>query len=119
MSSYVENPPLPTLIPVPDSMRRDFAEGAGDAVFGVELPAGKYDILVVSGDEEEPSVTDISVPQCGVCLPGEEMDAGEYQCRIIPVMHREDGILRIALSTGKGRKWKMNAVFINKQYMLL
>ena len=103
----------------PDSMRRDFAEGAGDAVFGVELPAGKYDILVVSGDEEEPSVTDISVPQCGVCLPGEEMDAGEYQCRIIPVMHREDGILRIVLSTGKGRKWKMNAVFINKQYMLL
>ena len=105
--------------PGPDSMRRDFAEGMGEAVFGVELPAGKYDILVVSGDEEEPSVTDISIPQCGVCLSGEEMDAGEYQCRIIPVMHREDGILKIGLSTEKGRKWKMNAVFINKQYMLL
>ena len=103
----------------PDNMRRDFAEGMEDAVFGVELPAGKYDILVVSGDEDEPSVTDISVPQCGVCLPGEKMDAGEYQCRIIPVMHREDRVLKIVLSTEKGRKWKMNAVFINKQYMLL
>lgn len=103
----------------PDSMRRDFAEGMGEAVFGVELPAGKYDILVISGDEEELSVTNISVPQCGVYLPGEDTASGEYQCRIIPVMHREDGILRIVLSTEKDRKWKMNAVFINKQYMLL
>lgn len=35
----------------PDSMRRDFAEGMEEAVFGGELPAGKYDILVISGDE--------------------------------------------------------------------
>ena len=103
----------------PDSMRRDFAEGICEAVFGVELPAGKYDILVVSGDEEEDSLTHISVPQCGVYLPGEDTAAGEYQCRIIPVMHREDGILRIVLRTEKDQKWKMNAVFINKQYMLL
>ena len=57
--------------------------------------------------------------QCGVYLPGEDTAAGEYQCRIIPVMHREDGILRIVLRTEKDQKWKMNAVFINKQYMLL
>lgn len=103
----------------PDSMRRDFAEGMEEAVFGVELPAGKYDILVISGDEEESSVTNISVPQCGVYLPGGDTAAGEYQCRIIPVMHWEDGILKIVLGTEKDRKWKMNAVFINKQYMLL
>lgn len=103
----------------PDSVRRDFAEGSEEAVFGVELPAGKYDILIVSGDEEAPSATHISVPTCGVCLEGEETAAGRYQCRIIPVMHMEDGVLKIVLGTEKGLKWKMNAVFINKQYMLL
>lgn len=103
----------------PDSMRRDFAEGVQEAAFGVELPAGKYDILVISGDEEEDSLTHISVPQCGVKLEGEPAAAGEYQCRIIPVMHRQDGVLKIVLGTEKEKKWKMNAVFINKQYMLL
>lgn len=103
----------------PDSMRRDFAEGIREAVFGVELPAGKYDILIVAGDEEEGSLTHVSVPQCGVCLPGEEAAPGEYQCRVIPVMHRKDGILRISFGTETGKKWKINALFINKQYMLL
>lgn len=103
----------------PDSLRRDFAEGGGSAFFGVGLPAGKYDILVISGDKKEQSVTHLAVPGSGLTYTGKVQKAGRYQCRLMPVMHERDGILAIRIDTNPGLKWKLNAVFINKEYMIL
>lgn len=103
----------------PDDMRRDFLEGSGCVRFLMELPAGKYDLLVISGDEEEPSRTDVSLPQYGTCLTGEKLAAGRYQCRVLPVMHEQDGLLILQLDSGAGEKWKLNAVFVNKEYAVL
>lgn len=103
----------------PDDLRRDFAEGELPVVFGVELPAGKYDILVISGDQDEESLTNLEILDHGIHICGGRKGPGRYQCRILPVMHEADGVLRLRLSTEKGRKWKLNGLFINKEYMLL
>ena len=99
---------------IPDPIRRDFAESTQRAVFAVELPAGRYDLLVISGDETESSLTHLAVPECGISLPGNRKSAGRYQCRQIPVVHEKDGALELVIDTEPGQKWKLNAVFINK-----
>lgn len=103
----------------PDALRQDFAEGSETAVFAIELPAGKYDLLMISGDGEEPSCTGFEILECGVSLTGTPVPAGRYQCRIIPVIHPEDGLLKIGIRSGHGLKWKLNAIFVNKEYMFL
>ena len=100
----------------PDSIRRDFVEGTCDNEFWIELPRGKYNLLLVSGDENEESQTNIVIPHIGGKVGGEVMAAGRYQCKIVPFMHEEDGVFRIGLSAGAGRKWKLNAVFLSKEY---
>ena len=103
----------------PDSVRKDFAEGTEKTGFAVELPAGRYDLLIISGDEEERSLTHLAVPECGISLRGSRRDPGRYQCRMVPVVHEQDGRLEIVLDTDPGHKWKLNAVFINKIYSRL
>ncbi|MCR2803555.1 glycosyl hydrolase family 95 catalytic domain-containing protein [Paenibacillus soyae] len=100
----------------PDDMRRDFIEGSADGEFWIELPRGKYNLLVVSGDEEGESVTHIGLPHLSGRMPGEVMRAGRYQCRTIPFVHERDGAFRLGLSTEAGFRWKLNALFLNKEY---
>lgn len=100
----------------PDDMRRDFIEGSEDCEFWVELPRGKYNLLVVSGDEERESLTHLSLPQLSGRIGGERMQAGRYQCRSIPFVHERDGVFRLGLSTETGCRWKLNALFLNKEY---
>ncbi len=104
---------------LPDSMRKDFAEGTEETAFAVELPAGRYDLLVISGDEEESSLTHLAVPECGISLRGSRRRPGRYQCRTVPVVHERDGALEIVFHTDPGEKWKVNAIFINKIYSRL
>lgn len=103
----------------PDALRRDFVQGEAAAEFWVELPAGKYDLLVISGDEEEGSLTHLAVRSSGVYAEGSVQEKGRYQCRLLPVVHGRDGILKLSLSTCPGMKWKLNTLFINKEYSLL
>lgn len=103
----------------PDDLRRDFAEGSEEAEFWLELPKGKYDLLVISGDEEEASLTRLELPQYGTRAGGETCSVGQYQCAVLPVLHSQDGVLRVRISTGENRRWKLNGIIVNKQYGLL
>lgn len=105
--------------PGPDEIRRDFAAGRVRREFWLELPGGKYDLLLISGDEEMESQTTVGLPQCGMKLEGEKLAAGRYQCRIMPVYHERDGILRISIDTECGGEWRLNAVIVNKEYARL
>lgn len=103
----------------PDSLRRDFVEGIEKNEFLIELPKGKYNILIISGDELEDSITNMDLPKTGAFYEGKLNTAGTYQYKIIPFMHEEDSIFRIGLSTIKGYKWKLNAILLNKEYAIL
>lgn len=102
----------------PDDLRRDFVEGQNEVVFVMNLPKGKYDFLLICGDEEEASLTQAALPQHGTKVSTGTLAAGQYGCRILPVVHENDGELFIQLSTKEGYKWKLNAMFINKEFAL-
>ena len=96
----------------PDEIRCDFIEGERDAEFLIEAPRGQYELLVASGDECEESVT---ILECegGRRTGGKTVKAGKYQMSLIPVIHEEDGLIRLKVSTVKGKKWKLNYLLVN------
>lgn len=102
----------------PDALRRDFLEGRGQAVFALYLPKGKYDILLICGDEREASCTRVVLPGNGTAECTGKLEAGRFGCLVLPLVHRQDGMLRIGISTEEGYRWKLNAMFVNQEYVL-
>ena len=97
----------------PDMLRRDFVEGTEPVEFIVENPRGQYEFLVVSGDNDEDSVTIIEAVN-GRKAGGEVVKAGRYQCKLIPLVKEDDDeYIRLKISTIPGYKWKINHIFLN------
>lgn len=96
----------------PDLLRRDFAEGSEEAVFCMEVPRGQYELLVVSGDEAEDSISYVWAEN-GRSTGGEVVKKGHYQTKLLPLVLEEDGQIRLHISTRPGYRWKLNNVFVN------
>ena len=96
----------------PDLLRRDCVEGTEPAEFIIEAPRGQYELLVVSGDAEEDSVTRLST-ESGYTAGGKLIPAGRYQCELIPMMQKKDEPMRLFVSTEEGKKWKLNLIVLN------
>lgn len=96
----------------PDLLRQDFVEGEKPCRYVIEVPRGFYELLVISGDEEEESITHLSVEN-GRSVRGETTSAGEFRCTVLPVVLEKDGAIKLDISTEAGHKWKINAVMLN------
>ena len=96
----------------PDALRKDFAEGENDAEFVIEAPRGQYELLLISGDENEDSVTIATCENCRT-VGGDIVPKGTYQCEIIPVISEYDEPIRIKISTRAGYRWKLNCIMMN------
>ena len=96
----------------PDGLRRDFAQSEQDTEFLIEVPRGQYDLFVVSGDAAEDSVTTLELEH-GPTTCGDLIPAGRYQCKVLPLVLEEDGLIRLRLSTKPGYRWKLNYLFLN------
>ena len=96
----------------PDLLRCDFLEGSEPNEFLIEAPAGQYELFVVSGDAEEGSVTLLACDE-GRQTGGSVVPAGSYQHKLIPIVHEEDGLIRLRVSTLPGYKWKLNYILVN------
>ncbi len=96
----------------PDLLRRDFLEGEGAAEFILEMPRGQYELLVVSGDSTEDSVTSLLTEQ-GYKAGGNVIRAGNYQCELIPIIQKRDTPLRLFVSSEQGYRWKLNLMIVN------
>ena len=96
----------------PDCLRRDFVEGSEDAEFLIEAPKGQYELFVVSGDEAEDSVTILEAKDSRR-TERKLTKAGRYQTELLPIIHGEDGLIRLKVSTEKGKKWKINYILVN------
>ena len=96
----------------PDVLRCDFAEGTADAEFIIEAPRGQYELLLISGDTNEDSVT---VAECANSrrIGGSVIPKGCFQCELIPIIQEYDEPIRIHLSTRPGYRWKLNALLLN------
>jgi len=100
----------------PDPLRRDFVGGSESGAFLVDLAAGAYRIVVVSGDAEAGNDTRI-----GVRLPKGEFTMlsrdreGWFTADSFPVQLAEDTSLRFELDSPRSRApWKLNALLVNK-----
>ncbi len=102
----------------PDTLRRDFLEGGAEVFFVLYLPRGRYDVLLICGDEQDVSCTRAALPGHGTAERTGKLEAGRYGCLVLPVMHRKDGELRISIGTQEGYRWKLNAMFVNQEYGL-
>ena len=96
----------------PDCLRRDLIESESDAEFLIEAPKGQYEIFVVSGDEAEDSVT-VFDAQDGRRTKAKITPKGRYQTTLLPIVHEEDGLIRIKVSSAPGKKWKINYILVN------
>lgn len=103
----------------PDELRRDFIGGTCEATFIVEVPKGRYDLLFVTGDEMEPSYTEIEIVQHSSWKPELALKAGQYATEILPVTQRKDGYVRIKFNSCSGMAWRVNVLIINKNYTYL
>lgn len=96
----------------PDLLRRDFLEGSEPVEFIIDAPRGQYELLVVSGDSEEDSVT-LLTNEAGHTFGGGVTLAGRYQCETVSIMQKKDTPLRLFVSTLPGKKWKLNLLVLN------
>ena len=98
--------------PAPDALRMDFAEGESDTEFIIDAPRGQYELLIISGDSKEDSVT-IATCENSRKIGGKVIPKGEYQCEIIPIIQEYDEPIRIKISTRPGYHWKLNSIMMN------
>ncbi len=97
----------------PDALRCDFLEGENTVEFIIDAPRGQYEFLVISGDAEEDSVT-IAKTENSRVIGGKLVQKGTFQSEIIPFIQERDVPIRLQISTKKGYKWKLNALFLNE-----
>ncbi len=96
----------------PDELRRDFVEGADYNEFLIEAPRGQYELLAICGDADEESATVLEAVG-GRCCAGKVTPAGQYRCELLPIIHEEDGCIRLKLSSLPEHKWKLNTLYVN------
>ncbi|ACT02284.1 glycosyl hydrolase family 95 catalytic domain-containing protein [Paenibacillus sp. JDR-2] len=102
-----------------DLLRRDFVGGAGEAVFRIELPKGRYDLLIVTGDEAAPSCTELEIPGQLKWRPEKPLKAGEYATEMIPMTQKKDGCASLRFRSREGLPWRINLLVINRNYSYL
>lgn len=96
----------------PDVLRRDFAYGTEEAVFSIEVPRGQYELLVISGDAQEESLSNVWVEN-GRCASGKCLKQGQFQVKLLPLVLEDGGKIRLHISTEPGYQWKLNCVMLN------
>lgn len=99
----------------PDALREDFLEGEQPALFRLKLPRGRYCLLIISGDEEEPSYTSFLLPGHGTQADTGILPAGRYGNVPLPFILPRDGEVLLLISSKPGYRWKLNAIFVNKE----
>ena len=97
---------------IADPFRRDFLEGSEPAEFVIDAPRGQYELLVVSGDAEEDSVTILQAVN-GTSAGGDIVKKGIYQSELLAVIQKKDQPIRLRISTKHGYRWKVNCIFLN------
>ncbi len=96
----------------PDLLREDFAEGESEATFVIEAPRGQYELLIVSGDSDEDSVTVVKGDNTRTG-GGKVVEKGTFQTELITFITEDDEPIRLHLSTKPGYRWKLNAIIMN------
>lgn len=97
----------------PDILRQAFVESSTLNKFKVELPKGRYDFLIVCGDYEEASYLKFYDNHNNLIID-KLIKRDSYLAEIIPVIHKDDGIVEFTFDTLENYKWKLNLILIKR-----
>lgn len=100
----------------PDDLCRDFLESAEPTVFALSLPKGKYNLLIISGDEKAESLSRFRLAKQGTCTDTGALPPGRYACSLLPAVLTRDGEILLEISSSPPCRWKLNAIFVTKEY---
>lgn len=103
----------------PDLLRRDFIGATSEAVFMIELPKGRYDMLIVSGDSTAPSFTELEIEGQTRWRSRNGLRAGEFATDMIPFKQEKDGYASFRFRPCEGNPWRVNLLVINRNYSYL
>lgn len=92
-----------------DYLLRDFVQGVREARFGVELPKGRYEVLVLSGGRQATSHVTVGAVSYTMTTASRE-----YNAELFPVVHKRDGLLTVAVRPDTHLPWNLNAVVVRK-----
>lgn len=100
----------------PDALRCDFMQGSGSMIFGIRVPAGKYELLVISGDEDGEVHEALTILNNGLCAEIHK-EAGYYAAEEMAVNLKNDGDILLEVKAKEGEAWKLNAVLLRKEHI--
>lgn len=95
-----------------DMLFGDCAAGEEPNEFVLELPRGRYEVLIVSGSEEHDTVTRLETEN-GFRAGGARISAGSYAAYVLPICAERDGKVRIHISSEDGYSWRVNTLLLN------
>lgn len=95
-----------------DTLFGDCAVGVKPNEFILELPRGRYEVMVVSGSEDHDTKTRLETEN-GYRTGGEVIPAGTYSAYVLPICAERDGKMRIRISTTDGYCWRMSCLLLN------
>lgn len=97
----------------PDCLRQDFITSPEPGEFMIELPRGIYQLLIVTGDSEEPTFTCLDLSN-GVSWSSGELKKGHFKAPIIPFHHDRDSLTILKLSSRPEFRWKLCLLLLNR-----
>jgi len=98
----------------PDELRRDFVGSTAPAEFLVDLRAGQYQVLLVSGDAKGASATRVSLAD-GATWESGTLAAGKFAVGTLLLNQRRDGTAAFRILPGAPRtRWTLSALIINQ-----
>ncbi len=95
-----------------DMLFGDCVVGEKTNEFILELPRGRYEVLIVSGSESHETVTKLETDN-GYRAGGEVIPTGSYSAYVLPICAERDGKVRIRISSEDGYSWRVNTLFLN------
>ena len=102
----------------PDALRRDYITGDKAAVFEIRVPAGKYELLVISGDEAEETAGIFTILNNGLQVHVQEKK-GHYAMEEMAVVVKCEGYIRLQMESKDEKPWKLNGLLLRKERALL
>lgn len=102
-----------------DPLRADSVFSYKEGGFYIELPQGKYELLLVLGGIKEKTCTGICMPNHGIIRQGQPCHKAGFVCEVIPFIHNNNEPVKLVFSSPQGTPWALSAILVNKHSALM
>lgn len=95
-------------------IRGDFIQGNGCYVWQMHLVRGQYQLLLVSGDLDQQTGTELVIDNHVVWTSRKTLDRAGYDYTVVPFAHHQDGVFAMQIRSVIDRKFSLCALLVNR-----